>query len=1116
MDKAKFVQLVQALSQNNKEERKQAEILYNQALQTEPDNLVVGMMTVLGSADVDMTIRIHDAVLLRRLCLQGQDFIFSKLRRDIQLQLAAALLNLFEQEQTPKLQRKIGEIVNVIAMYVCDNADPQVQLGPGGWPDLLPLLFRMSNFASNSNVDSCETSIRSLKDLVPHLKEKVVDAKQELAQVLENSLLPGSPLNIRAAGVLLICDIVTVTEKKDWAPLLRTSGVIVQVLGQIASSSDDEDMLQEALQHLTEVATASPDFFKVQLTQTMEPANFMAKLAKTKNAATDGVRGMALEWLSTFTEKRVKWVTSKLPALPVLVLECCMEFMLEIDDGDEELQEWIQRMDDEEGDEDEDQLYHIGEECIDKVVEVVQFETVAPHLFTLIGTYTARDDWKAKHAALAAVKQTIEYADEATHMEQMAKLLLDHMNHPHPRVRFTALHALGQLANDQSPHFQESSYKEVLPVLMQKMDDPVDRVASMSLSAFVSFAEELDSSLMAEYSHAFMEKIAAKLQVTQHRGVREESITAIAVLAGNMEKDFCRYYDAVMPILKQFVQQATGSKENRLRGKAFECMSLLGIAVGKEKFLPDAKEGITEMMKVPLEADDVQRDYIKEASERICQCLKRDFAPFVPAFLPGILKTIKLEDDPAAAATDADDDEDAAYITVNTGDGKVVNVHTSRFEDMQQSLQLLYCFADEMEGAYFDWVPETAKELLPLLSCSDEATYLSDEARTVAIQTWALLIKCAREGTRERGSQDKSLYRELLTTGMTKAFTMMQSQTDPEALGAEACGVTECVKNAGPGVLDAGEVQVLVKGIFDLMDQSFKRTTELSQEKQKVKSGNANLPQELGDDESDDGELEEEEEQCRRNYEEALGAVMEVAPEEFLPCVGECAARIQQWIGTKENRVLALYLACDLINHLKDKSEQVWPVFMPQVFSSLADPEAHDAATAASYAINLAAPLPSFAQAAPQAFRALAGVVSGAKPKKRNSKARLKFDNFVAALLSLIKERPECCPPEVQAWELVLKNLPMIHDEAEAKKVHATIVNLVVQQHEGLLGTNRSNLGKILSILAEIYHTEAICDKETEAKILQIFQNIPKDILATHQNSLTEKQRKKIEKMLSC
>merc|ERR1719230_243140 len=102
---------------------------------------------------------------------------------------------------------------------------------------------------------------------------------------------------------------------------------------------------------------------------------------------------------------------------------------------------------------------------------------------------------------------------------------------------------------------------------------------------------------MTGYANELMMKLVSKLQQSKHRGVREEAITSIAVIAGVIEKDFSAYYDQIMPMLKQFVMTATGEKENRLRGKAFECMSLLGIAVGKDRFLPDAKEAIAEMMK---------------------------------------------------------------------------------------------------------------------------------------------------------------------------------------------------------------------------------------------------------------------------------------------------------------------------------------------------------------------------------------------------------------------------------------------------------------------------------------------------------------------------------------
>merc|ERR1719199_239557 len=221
-------------------------------------------------------------------------------------------------------------------------------------------------------------------------------------------------------------------------------------------------------------------------------------------------------------------------------------------------------MGDEEGEEDEDELFHVGEEAIDRIVESLTMDCLGGAFFSLVGRFSQQPQWQAKHAALSAVKQTVEYVEDRAHIDEMASLLLQHVDHPHPRIRYMALNAIGQLATDQHPHFQESSHKVVMPALLGKMDDPVDRVSAMAMSAFVAFGEELDGTLMAGYALDFMRKLAPKLR-SSHRGVKEEAITSIAVIAGVIEKDFAHYYDDIMPMLKEFVINATGEKEHRLR-----------------------------------------------------------------------------------------------------------------------------------------------------------------------------------------------------------------------------------------------------------------------------------------------------------------------------------------------------------------------------------------------------------------------------------------------------------------------------------------------------------------------------------------------------------------------
>lgn len=241
---------------------------------------------------------------------------------------------------------------------------------------------------------------------------------------------------------------------------------------------------------------------------------------------------------------------------------------------------------------------------------------------------------------------------------------------------------------------------------------------------------------------------------------------------------------------------------------------------------------------------------------------------------------------------------------------------------------------------------------------------------------------------------------------------------------------------------------------------------------------------------------------------------MKVSPNEFLPALQTCTERIKQWLSHKSTKVVGLYLACDMIEHLKELSEPAWPAFMPTLFEGVLDSDP-DVRTAAAYAINLAAPLAKFAEAAPDAFRRIAQHVGGAKPKKRDDKAKVAMDNAVAALLSLAKEKGQLCPPEINAWDMVLSKLPLKDDEEEAKKVHEKIVDLVMAQNQGLLGANNANLGKVLSILAEIYKQENIISKENDVKILNVFKMLPQNILQGAAASFTQKQQKKIEKMLT-
>jgi len=75
------------------------------------------------------------------------------------------------------------------------------------------------------------------------------------------------------------------------------------------------------------------------------------------------------------------------------------------------------------------------------------------------------------------------------------------------------------------------------------------------------------------------------------------------------------------------------------------------------------------------------------------------------------------------------------------------------------------------------------------------------------------------------------------------------------------------------------------------------------------------------------------------------------------------------------------------------------------------------------------------------------------------------------------------------------------------------VCDLLLAEHAGLVGGG-NHLGPILSALAEVYKQENICEPETDEKILKIFNGL-KANLGTWAGSFSEKQQKKVEKMLS-
>lgn len=76
-----------------------------------------------------------------------------------------------------------------------------------------------------------------------------------------------------------------------------------------------------------------------------------------------------------------------------------------------------------------------------------------------------------------------------------------------------------------------------------------------------------------------------------------------------------------------------------------ECLSLIGIAVGREKFGADANDIMQTLLRSGLnfdEEDDPEKSYMISSWARLCKILGPEFAQYLPHVMPEVMKAAEF------------------------------------------------------------------------------------------------------------------------------------------------------------------------------------------------------------------------------------------------------------------------------------------------------------------------------------------------------------------------------------------------------------------------------------------------------------------------------------------
>ncbi|XP_067116750.1 importin-5 [Osmerus mordax] len=1033
------------------------------------------------------------AVLLRRLLSSSFEEVYPGLTQDMQTAIKTELLTSIQSETAPNIRKKVCDIAAELCRNLIDDD------GNNQWPELLKFLFDSVN---STNVGLREAALHifwNFPGIFGNQQQHYMEViKRMLVQCMQDEENPQiRTLAARAASSFVLSNESNPALLKHFSDLLPG---ILQAVNESCYQGDDS-----VLKSLVEIADTAPKYLRPNLEATLQ---LSLKLCADNNL-TNMQRQLALEVIVTLSETAAAMLR-KHTAIVAQSVPQMLAMMVDL----EEDEEWA--MADELEDDDFDSNAVAGESALDRIACGLGGKIMLPMIKQHIMQMLQNPDWKYRHAglmALSAIGEGCHQQMEAI-LNEIVSFVLLFCQDPHPRVRYAACNAIGQMATDFAPTFQKKFHDKVISALLQTMEDQTNpRVQAHAAAALINFTEDCPKSLLIPYLDSLVQHLhvimVAKLQELIQKGTKlvlEQVVTSIASVADTAEEKFVPYYDLFMPSLKHIVENGVQKELRLLRGKTIECISLIGLAVGKEKFMPDASAVMQLLLKTQtdfndLEDDDPQTSYMISAWARMCKILGKEFQQYLPVVMGPLMKTASIK--PEVALLDTQDmenmSEDDGWEFVNLGDQQSFGIKTAGLEEKATACQMLVCYAKELKEGFVEYTEQVVKLMVPLLKF-----YFHDGVRVAAAESMPLLLECARV----RGPEYLTQMWHFMCDALIKSIG---TEPDSDVLSEIMHSFAKCIELMGDGCLNNEHFEELGGILKGKLEEHFKNQ-ELRHAKRQDEDYDEQVEETLQDEDENDVYI-------LTKVSDILHSVFSSYKEKVLPWFEQLLQLIVNLICPSRpwaDRQWGLCIFDDVVEHCSPSSFKYAEYFLRPMLQSLCDtsPEVRQAA---AYGVGVMAQYggESYRPFCTEAIPLLVGVIQAADSKaKENVNAT---ENCISAVGKVMRYRPECANvneilPHWLSW------LPLNEDKEEAVHTFDFLCDLIESNNPIVLGPDNSNLPKIFVIIADGVSSESVknedaCSKRLANVIRQV--QVSGGLWTQCVSTLNETQQKAIQDLLN-
>jgi hypothetical protein len=384
--------------------------------------------------------------------------------------------------------------------------------------------------------------------------------------------------------------------------------------------------------------------------------------------------------------------------------------------------------------------------------------------------------------------------------------------------------------------------------------------------------------------------------------VKENALSALSALSVGAPDLFTPYYDITMEVLLKILVQVNDPIYKRLRGNSIECISIISQHVGMEAFMPFADRLVQAMINIQdhhlAKDDDPQRNFILLAWPRITETMKGKFDTYIPLVVPSIIKVCVdvAESIPKEEAITAD-----SMSTNDKDDKKKEDYHTYIDDECNNALSAIACFMEDCPGPMAPFIEQVYKVVMPLMD------YLTnEEVRTTAAECLPAMIQCLKHNP-----QYVSKLPEFGKDLITRLWTVMDDETEPEILIKQATAMQEIIEAAGD-IMNGAELD----SMFQKCMEHLKRSDERKQ------MTDAQIDEE--EDELEVLEVHEQDKDLENQFHctvaEIFGKLFQTHKEKALPIFERLHSMfISTSLEDSQSDMIkkfGLFLICDSVDHL--------------------------------------------------------------------------------------------------------------------------------------------------------------------------------------------------------